>query len=97
RKVHAGIFKHAHLALGLETDPAGSGIHYAPVRETDTRVADVDFVRKHGCPDSIDGLDGGAHDGLNDVDVMNHEIQNDVYVGATLAVRRQAMAFDKPR
>ena len=45
---------------------------------------------------SIDG-DRRIDDRLHDVDVVDHQVQDDVHVRAALAVRRQPVAFDEAR
>ena len=40
---------------------------------------------------------GAPHDGLHDVDVVDHEIEHHVHVRAALAVGREAVALDEAR
>ncbi len=43
---------------------------------------------------SIDAI-GESDDGLHDVDVVDHQIQHDVHIGAALLVRRESMTLDE--
>ena len=78
------VLEDAHLALGLQADAAGRGIGDAAVREADARVGDVDLVGEHRRADRIDGRDRRADDRLHDIDVVDHQVEHDVHVGAAL-------------
>ncbi len=91
------VLENAHLALSFQADAAGGRIDDAPIGEGDARVCDVDVVREHRRADCIDRLYGCADDRLDDVNVMDHQVQNHVHISAPLAIRSQTVALDEAR
>src|SRR6516225_7633236 len=91
------VFEDPQLALRLDAHTRGGGVGDAAVRETDARVGDVDALGEPRRTNGIDRLDRGAYDGLHDVDVVNHQIEDHIHVGAALAIRGEAMTLDEAR
>ena len=60
-------------------------------------LADIDLFREHRRADGIDARDRRADDRLHDVDVVNHEVEHDIDVGAALPIRREPVALNEPR
>ena len=85
-------FAHAILA-----DAARSDVGNAPRRELQPRVGDIRFLRQHRDADGLDGDHLGWHDRQHDIEVMNHQIEDDVDVEAAIGKRTQPMHFDETR
>ncbi len=50
-----------------------------------------------GTPTASMRLDLGSHERQHDVEVVNHQVEDDVDVEAALGERAEAMDFDEPR
>ena len=96
REVGVGL-EDAQLALALERDPAGGHVGDAAVGEAQARVGDVDGRREHRDADRLHGPHRRRHHAEDDVEVVDHQVEDDVDVGAALGERRQAMALDEAR
>src|SRR5262249_49170380 len=56
-----------------------------------------DGRREHGDADRLDRPDGRRHHREDQVEVVDHQIEDDVHVRATLAELRQPLALDEAR
>jgi hypothetical protein len=72
-------------------------VGHATIDEAQPRVGDVDLGRKHCRAHGVQRLDVAAHDALHDVDVVDHQVEHHVDVGAALLEWRQPLAFDEAR
>ena len=70
----------AKLADALCADAAGGEVGDAAGGELDAHVGDVDFSREDGKTDGLQGMHGRLNEAENDVEVMHHEIEDDVDV-----------------
>jgi len=91
------VAEHAQLTLSLETHAACRDVGDAPSSKTNTRIGDIDGTRKYRRADSVDRLDGTADDTLHNVDIVNHQIKDNVDVGSSLFERRETLTFDEAR
>ena len=96
RDVGVGL-KDADLALALERDAAGRDVGDTAVGEAQARVGDVDVLREHLDAHPLDALDAVVHHAQDHVEVVDHQVEDDVDIGAALAERRQAVALDEAR
>jgi len=83
------------LLHGLGADAAGRDVGDAAGGKRQADVGDVDLVRKNGNADRLHAGDRRIHEFQDQVQVMNHQIQNDVHVGAALEKGMQTMHFNK--
>ncbi len=70
----------AEFADLLGGDAAGGEVGDAAGFEFDTNVGDVGFVREDGQADGSDFANGGVGEGEDDVEVMDHKVEDDVDV-----------------
>ena len=70
----------AHLAHALGADAAGGEIGDASVGEGEADVGDVRLVREDGQADSADLAQGRAHQAEDDVEIVDHEVEDHVDV-----------------
>jgi len=70
----------AELADLLGGDAAGGEVGDAAGLELDADVGDVDFFREDGEAYRADFADGGVGEGEDDVEVVDHEVEDDVDV-----------------
>ena len=96
REVGVGL-EDAELPLALERDAARRHVGDAAVREAEPRVGDVDRRREHRDADRLDRAQRRRHHAEDDVEVVDHQVEDDVDVGAALGERRQAVALDEAR
>ena len=96
RDVGVGL-EDAQLALAFQRHPARRHVGDAAVGEPQARVRDVDRRREDRHADALDRHDVGRHEALNHVEVVDHEIANDVDIGATIDERREPVALEKAR
>src|SRR5439155_4958788 len=87
----------SNLPHAIAADAAGGQVRDAAVREPHARVRDVDASRQHRDADRLDGLDVGVHNRQHDVEVVDHQIEDDVDVEAALGKRPEAVDFDEAR
>src|SRR5207248_1470323 len=85
------------LARLLETDTACREVGNASVFEFDSGIRDVRLLRQHGNADSTNFANRRGYQAENDVDVMNHEIENDVDVEASRSKCGKPMDLEKLR
>ena len=52
---------------------------------------------EHRCTDRVQRCHRAADDHLHQIDIVNHQVEHHVHVGAALLERRQAMALDEAR
>ncbi len=91
------VLEDSQLALSLETHAARRRVGDATVGEPDARIGNIDLLGEYRRAHGIDALNRCADDRLYDVDVVDHQIQDDVHVCATLAIGSEAVAFDETR
>src|SRR5262249_58664891 len=76
---------------------AGGDVGDGPAGEAQARVGDVGGLRQHRHADGLDALERRIHYAEDDVEVVDHEVEDDVDLGAAFGERRQAMALDETR
>ena len=64
----------------LSGDAAGGEVGDAAGFELDADVGDVGFAGENGEADGSDLLDGRLGEGEDDVEIVNHEVEDDVDV-----------------
>ena len=79
REILVGL-KETELADLLGGDAAGGEVSDAAGFEFDADVGDVGLAGKNGEADGADLSDGGVGEGEDDVEVVDHEIEDDVDV-----------------
>ncbi len=94
--ISVGLEK-AHLAFALDRYAAGGDIGDATVLKGNARIGDVRHFGQHRHPHRFDPQNRRAHQADNDIDVVNHQIQDHIDIGAALDERRQAVTFDELR
>lgn len=83
------------LSRFLETDTAGREIRYTSVFKLDPGVRDVGLLREHRNPDRSNFPNRCRHQAQNDVNVVNHEIENHVDVETARRKRGEPMDLEK--
>lgn len=83
--------KEADLADALCTDAAGGEVGDAAGLELDANVGDIDLGREDGEADGANLADGGLGEGENNVEIVNHEIEDDVDVEGARREDRETM------
>src|SRR6185295_12969878 len=96
RQIRFGL-KEPDLPDAVAGDAARGQVGDAAVRKPQPRVGDVDASGEHGYADGFDGVDVGLDDRQHDVEVVDHEIEDDVDVEAALGKRAEAVHFDEAR
>ena len=96
RKVRVGL-EDAELPLALEGHAARGDVGDATVGEAQPRVGDVDGIGQDGDADRLHRAQRRRHHAEDDVEVVDHEVQHDVDVGAALGERREAVTLDEAR
>jgi len=87
-KVLAGVvdgdvlarLKEAELADALRGNTGGSEVGNAAGLEFDADVGDVDFGREDGQTDGAHFADGRGGEGEDDVEVVNHQVEDHIYI-----------------
>jgi len=83
--------KEAQLAHSLGGDAGGGEVGHATGFELDADVGDVDFGREDGQADGADFAHGRGGKGKNDVEVVDHEVEDDVNIEGTGREDAEAM------
>ena len=95
---HVGVgLEEADLALALHRHAAGGDVGDRAAGEAQARVGDVGGLGEHRHADRLDALERRVDDAEDDVEVVDHQVEDDVDLGAALGERRQAMALDEAR
>ena len=95
---HVGIvLEQPQPPLGLQAHAARGRVGDAAVGEPQARVGDIDFLGEHAGADGIDRHHGRAHDAQDQIDVVDHEIEHHVDVGAAMLERCEPRRLDEPR
>ena len=89
--------KNSDLAFTLYRNPAGGHIGDAAIGKSYARVSDVRLIRQHHDSYGFDPFYSRVDEAGDDINVVNHEIQHHIHIRPTLAVGREAMAFDETR
>jgi len=84
----------AHPAFGLERDAAGGDGGDAAVLEPDAGVGDVLVRAGHGGAQGVHAADRAIDQGQDQVEVVDHQVQDDRHVGTARLERGDAGAFD---
>jgi len=66
-------------------------------RELQPRVGDIGPRRQHGDTDGLDSDDLGRHNRQHHVEVVNHEVEDDIDIEAAIGKCAQAVHLDEPR
>ena len=94
REVLAGL-EEAELADTLGADAAGGEVGDAAVFEFDADVGDVDLLREDGQADGADLADGRGDEREDDVEVMDHEVEDHVDVEGTRGEDAEPMGLEE--
>ena len=89
------LLKEAHLANFFRGDAAGGEIRDGAGSEFQARVRDVDFVGDHGNSDGAEIGDGRIEKREENVEIVNHEVVDDVDIEAARRKNAEAMNFEK--
>ena len=84
----------AHAALGAQRDAAGDEGGDAAVLESQAGVGDILMRPGDRGADGVDGDDRAGDEGEDEVDVVDHQVENDRHVGAARLERGDAGALD---
>ncbi len=85
--------KDAHFAHLLEGDAAGCEVGHAAVFELQAGVADVGRMADDGHAVGSYFPQGGAHQKMHDIEVVDHEVQDDGDICAAGIETGEAMGF----
>lgn len=91
------VAEHADFSHLIKADPAGGKVGDASVLEANSGVGDVFGRAQNGKADAFHRNGGRPHKGKHDVQIMNHEIQNDADVRAASGKGGKPMSFDETR
>ncbi len=83
------------LLHDLSRDPARGDVRHTAARECQTGVGDVHLVRENRHPHGVHGLDRGADEMENDIEVVDHQIEDDIHIRAPFEKRVEAVGFDE--
>ena len=102
--VRARVDRHVALALEeadlpnlIPADAARREVGDAAVLEPQPRVGDVHPRRQHRHADGLDALDLARDDAQDQIEVVNHQVEDDVDVEAAAELRAEAMHLDEAR
>ena len=96
RQVGVGL-EEADLPDAVAADPARREVGDAAVLEPQPRVGDVDAPGQHRHADRLDRRDLRPHERQDDVEVVDHQVEDDVDVEAALGERAEPVHLDEPR
>src|SRR5579859_1935259 len=85
----------AHASLGLEGEARGGHVCYAAVVEGEACIADVLHVADDADADGVDLGDLRAGQSEDDVDVVNHHVEDDADIDAAESHRADADDFNE--
>ena len=91
-KVLRGL-KETELADGFRRDSAGGEVGDGTGGELQADVGDIDLAAEDGKADGADLLDGGCSHGEENVEVVDHEVQDDVDVERARSEDAEAMGL----
>src|SRR6186713_18362 len=89
--------KKTKLAGFLVAYPTGRQICHTPILELDTNVGDVGPARKDRNPDGAHLCDGRSNQVQHDIEIMDHQIKDDVDIQTPRSESGQTMDFKKLR
>src|SRR5438067_8149788 len=84
----------AHLAHALLRDAAGGEVGDGAVGELEADVRDVDLVGEHGDADGADLDDLLAEEGEDEVEIVDHQVEEDVDVERASDEDAEALGLD---
>ena len=87
----------AHAPFGALGDPAGGDRRDRAVGKADARVGDVLVRAGDGGADRVHALDRAVDQRQHQVEIVDHQIEDDRYVGAARLERRDARRLDIQR
>ena len=96
RKV-AVLREHPHAPLGAHGDARGGDRRHRAVGEADARIGHVGVLAGHRGADGIDAVDLARHQRQDQVEVVDHQVEDHRHVGAALLERRDARRLDVER
>ena len=83
------------LLHDLSRDPARGDVRHTAARKGQAGVGDVHLVRENRNPDGVHGRNRGADEMEDDVEVVDHQIEDDVHVRAAFEEGVEAVGFDE--
>jgi len=89
------LLKKPQLAHAFGGDAAGGEIGHATGGEFDANIGDIDFAREDGQADGANFLYFGLHKGQDDVEVVNHEVEDDVDIERARAEDAEPMNLEE--
>ena len=96
RDVRGGLDE-AHLADAVAADPAGRQVGDAAAGELQPGVGDVDAAGQHRHADGFDADDLLVDHREQHVEVVNHQVEDDVDVEAAVGERAEPVHLDESR
>src|SRR5262245_48044217 len=91
------MLEEANAPDPVPADPASGEIGYTPVRKPKPCVGDIDSPRQDRNSDRLDRLDIRSHQRQQHVQIVNHQVEDDVDIKASLRKRAQTMDLDEAR
>ena len=100
----ASLVVHREVAVALEQtefphpgrrDTTRRQIRHAPASKLDPGIGNIDVGSQHGDSRGADVFDRSEREGQHDVQIMDHEIQDDIDIGTTLPKGAEPVTFDE--
>src|SRR5271155_3709054 len=89
------LLKKSHFAHAFGGNAAGGEVGDGAGVKFDARLGDIVFLGDDGDADGLDVRDGRVDEGKKNVQVMNHDVVDDVNVQAARGKNSEAMNFKK--
>jgi len=91
------VLEHPHFPHFILRNPARGDIRNASVFKLKPGIRDIDRFGHDRDAVRIDPCNRRPHETQNDIDIMNHEIENDGNIGAARVELREPVGFDEHR
>lgn len=89
--------KEAHFADAFCTNSAGSKVCDATGFELDAHIGNVDLRREDGQADGMEIADRRLDEAKYDIEIVDHEVENDIYIERAGSEDTEAMDLKKQR
>ena len=89
--------KEPQLPCFFETDTARREIRHTPVLKFHARIGNIGLVREHRNANGPNFADGRRHQTQNDVEVVNHQVEDDIDIETPGRERGEPVDFEKLR
>lgn len=97
-KIHRDIrlrLKHSHFPHTVSTDSAGCEIRNAPAVEAQAYIGNIEAWREHVDANGFNRQDIARDERLQQIEIVDHQVEDDVDVEAPIRERAEPMNFDK--